>query len=69
MVKFEFPDDQKPLFLSVDTPNKGDVIQIHHENGGVISYFVKSVTYNFRKVGDCLFGSGEHTVCVKLTDF
>lgn len=68
MIKFEFPDKSE-LFLPVNTPNQNDLIQIHFENGEIIKYVVESVTYNFRKIGPCLFGSGDSTVCVKLRKF
>lgn len=68
MVKFEFPfaDNQEPLFLEVNTPLKGDEINIYHENGKVTSYCVGSITYHLRNVNGMLFGSGDSTVCVKL---
>ncbi len=68
VVKFEFPvsDKQESLFISINTPEKDDRIQIHCENGKIKEYFVESITYNFRKVKNELFGSGENTICVKL---
>jgi hypothetical protein len=72
VVKFEFPilDYREPLFLATSAPCKDNIVEIHHEDTGkIVRYYVQNVIYSFRQIGDSLFGSGDHTVCVKLSGF
>lgn len=59
--------NREPLFLATSTPCKDNVVEIHHEDTGkVVRYYVQNVIYSLRQVENDLFGSGNHTVCVKL---
>lgn len=72
VVKFEFPasDKREPLFLMTSTPCKDNIVEIHHvDTGKTVSYYVQNIIYSFRQVGNELFGSGDRTVCVKLSGF
>lgn len=65
-IKFEFPD-RDPLFVSINTPVRGDLIKIRNEDDIIISeYIVSDISYNFREINGMLLGSGDNTYSVKL---